>query len=81
MSDGDIPKTTFRTRYGHYEFRVMPFGLNNAPTAFMDIMNRVFLSYLDAFVIVFIDDTLVYSNNEGKHMDHLRAVLQLLKEL
>ena len=76
----DIPKTTFWTRYGHYEFLVMSFGLTNAPTTFMDLMNRVFQNYLDSFVIVFIDDILVYSKNDDDHMDHLRIVLQTLKE-
>ena len=70
----------FRTRYGHYEFLVMSFGLTNAPTAFMDLMNRVFRNYLDSFVIVFIDEILVYSKNEYDHMGHLRVVLQTLKE-
>ena len=71
---------TFQTRYGHYEFLVMLFGLTNAPMTFMDLMNRVFRVYLDSFVIIFIDDVLVYSKNEGDHMNNLRVVLQVLKE-
>nr|GFC51292.1 putative reverse transcriptase domain-containing protein [Tanacetum cinerariifolium] len=75
-----IPKTAFRTRYGHYEFQVMPFGLTNTPTVFMDLMNRVCKPYLDKFVIVFIDDILIYSNNKKEHEEHLRTILKLLKK-
>ena len=71
----DIPKTTFRTRYEHYEFLVMSFRLTNAPAAFMDLMNRVFRPYLDRFIIVFIDDILVYSRSELEHERHLGLVL------
>ena len=80
MKDADVPKTTFRTRYGHYEFLVKPFGLSNAPVAFMDLMNRVFQPYLDQFVVVFIDDILVYSKDEQEHEQHLKIVLQTLRE-
>ena len=78
--ENDVSKTTFRTRYGHYEFLVMPFRLTNAPAAFMDLMNRVFSSYLDKFVIVFIDDILVYSGSPEEHAEHLRTVLKILRE-
>ena len=79
IRESDIPKTEFRMRYGHYEFLVMSFGLTNAPTAFMDLMNRVFRPYLGRFVIVFIDDILVYSRRELEHERHWSLVLQTLR--
>nr|GFB05580.1 reverse transcriptase domain-containing protein [Tanacetum cinerariifolium] len=80
VREEDIPKTAFRTRYGHYEFQVMPFGLTNAPAVFIDLINRVCKPYLDRFVIVFIDDILIYSKNRKEHEGHLKLILKLLKE-
>ena len=80
IKGGDTLKTAFHTRYGHYEFLVLPFRLTNAPTTFMDLMNRVFKPYLDKFVIIFIDDILIYSKSQAEHEGHLRTVLQTLSE-
>nr|GEY30747.1 putative reverse transcriptase domain-containing protein [Tanacetum cinerariifolium] len=76
----DIPKTAFRTRYGHFEFTVMPFGLTNALAVFMDLMNRVCRPYLDKFVIVFVEDILIYSKSKDEHEVHLKMILELLKK-
>nr|GEX11053.1 putative reverse transcriptase domain-containing protein [Tanacetum cinerariifolium] len=80
VREEDIPKTAFRTRYGLYEFQVMSFGLTNTPVLFMDLMNRLCKPYLDRFVIVFIDDILIYSKNRKEHEEHLKLILKLLKE-
>jgi hypothetical protein len=80
IKEQDIQKTAFRTRYGHYEFLVMPFGLTNTPTIFVDLMNQVFRPYLDQYVVVFINDILVYSKSYLEHEQHLRVVLQTLRE-
>ena len=80
VKEVDVLKTAFRTRYGHYEFLVMPFGLTNSPVTFMDLMNRVFRPYVDKFVVVFIDDILVYSKDAQEHEQHLKIVLQTLRE-
>ena len=80
IKDEDIHKTSFRTRYGHYEFVVVPFGLTNAPATFMCLMSSVFSNYLDKFVLVFLDDILVCCKNEEEHEEHLRLTLQVIKE-
>ncbi|GJT10954.1 putative reverse transcriptase domain-containing protein [Tanacetum coccineum] len=80
IREEDIPITAFRMRYSHYEFQVMPFGLTNAPAVFMDLMNRVCKPYLDKFVIVFIDDIIIYSKTKGEHSEHLKIILDLLKK-
>ena len=80
VREADIPKTTFRMQYGHFEFIVMTFGLTNASAAFIDLMHRVFQPYLDQFVVVFIYDILIYSKSEEEHEDHLRVILQVLRD-
>jgi hypothetical protein len=80
IKPSDIPKTVFSTRYGLYEFTIMLFGLTNAPAYFMNLMNKVFMEYLDRFVVVFIDDILIYSKNDIDHGKHLRMVLQKLRD-
>ena len=80
IREQDIPKTAFTTRYGLYEYTVMSFGVTNTPAYFMNMMNKVFMEFLDKFVVVFIDDILVYSKNEEEHKEHLRLVLEKLRE-
>ena len=76
----DVQKTAFRSRYGNYEYVVMPFGVTNAPVIFMDYMNRIFRPWLDKFVVIFIDDILIYSKTREEHADHLRVVLKILRD-
>ena len=78
--DKDIPKTAFRTRYGHYEYTIMSFGLTKTLVVFMDHINQIFKPYLDKFVVVFIDDILIYSRTKEAHEEHLSIVLQILRE-
>ena len=80
IKEEDIFKTTLRTRYGHYKFVVMPFGLTNAPAVFMCLMNNIMHKYLDKFVVMFIDDILIYSKTEEEHKEHVKIVLQELRE-
>nr|GEV31941.1 putative reverse transcriptase domain-containing protein [Tanacetum cinerariifolium] len=80
VREQDVPNAAYKTRYGHYEFQVMPFGLTNSPAVFMDLLNRVCKPYLDKFIIVFIDDILIYLRNEKEHEEHLKAILELLKK-
>lgn len=80
IKDKDIHKTTFRAQYGHYKFTVVLFGLTNIPTTFMCLINSVFSKYLDRFILVFLDDSLIYSKSEEEHEEHLKLVLQVLQE-
>ena len=79
VREADIPKTTFRKRYGHFKFTMMPFGLTNALATFIDLMHRVFQPYLDHFFVILVNDILIYSQSGEKHEDHLRIVLQAFK--
>jgi hypothetical protein len=80
IREGDIPKTAFSTRYGLYEYTVMSFGLTNAPAYFMYLMNSIFFEELDVFVVIFIDDILIFSKTEEEHAKHIRIVLQKLRD-
>ncbi len=79
MKEQDIPKTTFRTNYGHYECIVFPFGLTNAPTTFMSLMNSLFQKYLGKFMFMFLDDILIYSKSKKEHMEHLEVLFEVLR--
>jgi len=80
VKDDDVQKTAFRSKYGHYEYVVMPFGVTNAPAVFMNYMNRIFQPFLDKFVVVFIDDIFIYSRTQEEHAERLRLVLSVLRE-
>jgi len=80
VKSDDVQKTAFRSKYGHYKYVVMPFGVTNAPALFMDYMNRIFRPFLDKFVVVFIDDILIYSQTLEEHAEHLKIVLSILRE-